>query len=505
MLNKKGIWYKEIDDGRKMSRVIKIIDFLTTKFWEIFCMIIFCGSLVVKARYHMEDYPYFTWNSVIDIVLLVLMIGCYYFLHRYAEKIEDYISYLVLWLIFGVVGILFVLMVPLKPFSDMSYVTEGAMFFARGDIEGILASDYLQMTIKNIKVSMFYGILGLLLPKNVLSFRVINVFLYLLTAHFLSKTAKKYGYQYPKVIFVLVASYLPLLMYCNHVYFDLPVLCLCALAVYFYTKEKSWKNMFIVAVALGVACSLRVLAFLFVIAIAMDYVFCFRKELSLVRCKKILILCVFMVIVWGIPKVCDDVVDDHFRIEESTDGSIWSLFWMGINEEEFGFMHNEIAGGTKYFSDFYNLLMSRNVERNIKLFGRKIFWEWSQGTYQAQRYGFGPDAAIITDKFEYETPITRYLMYDDQKGRQFINSFCRAQYLALFFFMILGMQNMDDKARDKYRVLIYLMFGTFLILIFYELKSRYIMHCMIPMVILAARGLERSKGNVQLAKKKLFD
>ena len=88
-------------------------------------------------------------------------------------------------------------------------------------------------------------------------------------------------------------------------------------------------------------------------------------------------------------------------------------------------------------------------------------------------------------------------MYDEQRGRQFINSFCRAQYLALFFFMILGMRNMDDKTRAGYRMLIYLMFGTFLVLIFYELKSRYVMHCMIPMVMLAVRGLERSKEAIR--------
>ncbi|WP_418462928.1 hypothetical protein [Frisingicoccus sp.] len=480
-----------------MDKLIKVIDFFVIKFWIVFCIIIFCGALVVKAKYHMADYPYFTWNSVIDIILLVFIVMCYYFLHKYAQKIENHMNYFVLWIVFGIIGILYVLLVPLKPFSDMAYVTEGAMFFSRGDIDGILASEYLQMTIKNIKVSMFYGILGVFLPKNILSFRVINVFLYLSTAHLLSKVGKNFDYKYPKIIFILVSTYLPLFMYCNHVYFDLPVLFLCTAAVYFYTKEKNWKNMIIMSIVLGIACSLRVLAFLFVVAIAIDYVFCFKKELFLAHCKKMLMLCVFVIVVWAIPKGCDEIVDNHFRLEESTDGSIWSLFWMGINEEEFGFMHNEIADGPKYFSDFYNLLISRNMEQNVKLFGRKIFWEWSQGTYQAQRYGFGPDATIATDKFEYETPVTRYLMYDEQRGRQFINSFCRAQYLALFFFMILGMRNMDDKTRAGYRMLIYLMFGTFLVLIFYELKSRYVMHCMIPMVMLAVRGLERSKEAIR--------
>lgn len=485
-----------------MDKIIKRLDFLVTKFWYIFGIIIFSISLVIKAQYHMADYPYFSKNSVLDILLMGLMIICCCFLYRYAERIESVINYPALWIAFGLLGVLFVILVPIKPFSDMAQVTEGALSFSGGDIDGILASDYLQMITKNLKVSMFYGILGAVLPKTVLSLRMINVFLYLMISHFLSRIGHNLGYRYPKNIFILVASSLSLLMYCNHVYYDLPVLCLCTLAVYFYTKDKSWKNIFTAAIILGMACSLRVLAFIFVIAIVMDYIFHYKKELLLMGCRRLLVLGVFTIIAVGIPKACDTMVNHYFRVEGAEDESIWTLFWMGINEEEFGFMHNEIADGPKDFSDFYNLLISRNVEQNIKLFGRKIFWEWSQGTYQAQRYGFGPDADVVTDKFEYETPITRYLMRDDQKGRQFINSFCRAQYLALFFLMIIGMQKMDDGDRDKYRMLIYLMFGTFLVLIFYELKSRYVMHCMIPMIMLAIRGLERSKADFGLVAKK---
>lgn len=480
-----------------MNKIVKWVDIFVIKFWFVFSIIVFLVSLVIKAQYHMADYPYFKWNSVVDIALLLFLIVCYYVLYRYADKIENRVNYLGLWIFFGLMGVLYVLLIPLKPFSDMSYVSEGALLFARGNIDGVLASDYLQMITKNLKVSMFYGILGLFLPKNVLSFRIINVFLYLLICHFLSKTSKNMGYRYTKIIFVFVASYLPLLMYCNHVYYDLPVIFLCTLAVYFYTKERNWKNVLIAAVALGIACSLRVLAFLFVIAIAVDYVFFYKKELFAKHCRKLIILCIFGAIVGGIPKSCDIIVNHHFRIEGAEDESIWTLFWMGINEEEFGFMHNEIADGTKNFSDFYNLLISRNMAQNVKLFGRKIFWEWSQGTYQAQRYSFGLDATAALDKFEYETPITRYLMRDEQKGRQLINSFCRAQYLVWFFFMILGMRKMREVDRDRYRMLVYLMLGTFLILIFYELKSRYVMHCMIPMVMLAVRGLERSKEAIR--------
>lgn len=471
------------------DKLVKCIDFIVSKFWMLFCSAILVGAFFVKAQYDFNDFPYFTWNYSYDVFLCVFVLLGYLFLFKKREWIETKIPYLVLWLLFGIIGVVYVFMVPIKPFSDMSYVTEGALYFANGDIDGILASEYLQVITKNLKVSMFYGFLGLLLPKSMFSLRIVNVILYLLISHFMGLIAKNYKFKYQKFVFIITATFVPLFLYCNHVYYDLPVLCMCTIAVYFYTKEKNAKNMVLAGLALGVACSLRVLAYLFLIAMIMDYVFTFKKALLLEKGKKTIILLCFVSIVLFLPKVCDELVNTSFRIEGAEDESIWTLFWMGINEEEFGFMHNEIADGKKSFSDFAETLTSRDFEQNIKLFGRKLFWEWSQGTYQAQRYAFSLDANNWSEKFEYETPITRYLMQDSQVTRQFINSFMRAQYLALFSLMLIALYNLKEDGRKAYRMFIYLMFGTFLVLFFYEMKSRYVAHCLLPMILLALKGM----------------
>ncbi|MCI8507803.1 MAG: hypothetical protein HFJ06_04470 [Lachnospiraceae bacterium] len=202
-------------------------------------------------------------------------------------------------------------------------------------------------------------------------------------------------------------------------------------------------------------------------------------------------------IVVVIPKSCDIAVNRYFRAEDASEESIWTLFWMGINEEEFSMMHNEIFDGKRTFEGFYTLLMSRDVKRNIKLFGRKILWTWSQGTYQAQRYGFGGDAGSVQEKFEYETPFTRFFLNNEQFAPRLANSAIRAQYMAFFFFMILGMFGMDEEDRKKYRIFIYLCFGTFLILVFYEMKSRYVLHCLIAMLVLGLRGMEHCSLKLQ--------
>lgn len=470
-----------------MDKFIKFLDFIVTKFWIIFCSIIFVIAIFIKAEYHFGDFPFFSENTALDLVLVVGLISLYIVLFFKSELIEKKLKVWFISLIFGLIGIIFVFLVPITPFSDMKFVTEGALLFADWNIEGILSSDYLQFITKNLKVSFFYGVLSIFLPHNIYSLRLINVILYLSVAYFISRICDNLGFKYVKVVYIMVASFMPLFLYCNHIYFDLPTLFMCTLAIYFYTKEHNFKNILISGVFLGLGSTLRILAFLVYVALFVDFIF--RHKLFIDGAKKLVLVVVFSVATLGIPKLCDIGVNAFFRAEDAPDESIWDVFWMGINEYEFGFQCSEIKGDKKEFSDFYNLLVSRTAEQNIKLFSKKIFWTWSQGTYQAQRYAFGLDEHTELAKFEYETPLTGFLVKDDFVLRKFINRFCRAQYLAFFFLMILGLYKMNEAERCKYRPFVYLMFGTFLVLIFYELKARYILHCMIPMIVLAVRGL----------------
>lgn len=51
-----------------IENVILDTNFIIYKFWAIFCGCIFLASLVIKALYNMEDFPYFVQNKGIDII-----------------------------------------------------------------------------------------------------------------------------------------------------------------------------------------------------------------------------------------------------------------------------------------------------------------------------------------------------------------------------------------------------------------------------------------------------
>lgn len=477
--------------------ILKALDNAVCKFWCILGGIMLVLALFIKAMYRFDDSPYFTLTTLLDVLAFICCLVFYYIIYRFAKIIEK-INLFVWWIIFGGIALMYIVLVPLIPFSDMYYIDYGAKLIGSGNIKEILGNDYLQAISKNMKVAFFYGIFLRLLPITTLSIKCINVFCYLLIVHFTSKISTNFNFKYPKTVFVLGGTFLPILLYCNHVYFDLPTLCFCVLGVYFYTRHR--RNLLLAALFLGIACCIRVLAYLFVIAILLDFIFKNYKTLFENHFKKLLAFLASIIIIVSIPIFVNYFVNHTFRTAESSNESIWTLFSMGINEEEFGFMHNELLDGNKSFQDFSTLLFSRNIEQNTKLFSKKIFWTWTQGTYQAQRYGFGINAATYNEKFEYETFATKFLMNDDQIFRKAINAVCRAEYLIMFGLMIIGMWNFNTEKREQFRIFYYIIFGTFLILIFYEMKSRYVFSCIPAMLILAVCGGETVINKLNIRK-----
>lgn len=479
-----------------MKKVIVLFDNVVTRFWMIFLATILGVSFICKAMYNMDDFPFFEYTKGLDIVLVVTLLIGYIMLFKFHSFIENKVPYTILLFLFGVVAIGFVMMVPIEPISDPKEVVNGALMFARGDIDGILSSEYMQYIMKNMKVAIFYALFILPFPKTVIALRLVNVFFYLLVVIFTGKICKNLYKDYEKTAFIIVASFFPLIFYCNQVYFDMPVLCAGTIALYFYTKEKSVTNITLAAIFVGIASYLRVLGFLFAIAIMIDYVFHSihnRKENGCrVNYKSFLtIVIIILAIVFFFVGV-DFIINYMFSAEGSSKESIWALFWMGINEPEFGMMHNEYLAEAqnKSFFDFIDLLCSRSFTQNLSLFGKKILWTWTQGTYQCQRYGFGYDVEDITGKFIYNTPLVSRFANTSLLLPATLISICRAQYMALMILMLIGVFSIIVRKQfDLYRVFVYLFFGTFWILVFYEMKSRYVFHLVSSMCILAVFGL----------------
>lgn len=235
------------------------------------------------------------------------------------------------------------------------------------------------------------------------------------------------------------------------------------------------------------ACFLRLNGFIILLAVLLSIVFK-KEKIKKAKMMEMVFLCI---IVFFIPTGVKKTIDMLYVPDGLPSYPALNQVYIGLNEKEFGFMDNDLSY-ERNWDDIINRVEDYGPTKLTKIIGKKTFWLWTQGTYQAERYAFGSDVSNELDKFEYKTVVTKHLMSNDQIVRKLINSFMRAQYLILFLGMVINILFSMYKKSDieSERELYYILIGTLLIMLIWELKSRYIIMCIPPMAIMAQLGFE---------------
>lgn len=448
--------------------------------------IMFVVGLFIKAMYNFNDSPYFEFTTVYDVIAFIVIIGLIFLIYKKREWIQNHINYKVCFGGFTIVSLLYIWQVPLIPFSDMSAIYEGAIKFAQFDFEGLLSIPYWQMFPGNLVLAVFWGIVIMPFPKTLLTFKLINAIMLYGIIFFTRLIAREYKLKYYNVVYLLILTFSPLFLYINMIYFDIPLILFCVIGVYIYKK---YDNIILAFVFIGISSYLRRSGVIFMIAIVFLYLFDNKDMWKTKRWfKKIIILICAVAVHTLIYNGGSALVKANFIDGNFVKYPVWNLYYMGINEEEFGFQNNDFSYD-RNAQDVIERIIEYGPERLTKIIMKKTFWLWTQGTYQAQRYAFGSDCTDVLQKFEYETFATKYLMKDSQICRKLINSFMRAQYYSMFGLMILTICKRENV--DRFKMFYYVIIATFLIMLIYELKSRYILQLSPFMIIMAGVFFEK--------------
>ncbi len=469
------------------------MDFIAKNILRIVFTIVFIVGVVIKPMYCFDDSPYFERVKLIDIVVGIIVLLAFYYIYKFRDCIQANFKYLYGFIFFTLISCVYIYMVPLKPFSDMQYIYESAINFATFQWSDIMAGEYWKMFSSNIYLGVFWGVLIFLLPKKLVTFKILNMLFAYGIIYFTSKLCKEYKYKYYKVIYLLLLVFSPIILYENHIYCEMPFVFFCTLALYIWKK---YDNIYLFSLFIGIARYLRSNGTIFLLAVIFAIIFKditkknSKKEI-LEKIKKVFCMLVIFVIVY---KGLLFIVDCNFDRSEFKQYPKWNQFYIGINEEEFGFMDNDFSYD-RTLQDVIDRVVEYGPVRMSKIFVKKIHWTWMQGTYQAERYGFGNNTISYEEKFEYATICTGHLLNDNQRTRKIINSFMRNQYIVLFALMVVMLWKNKDIS-DK-REIYYVIVATFLILIVYEMKSRFIFHCIPLMAILGCGAFELDISNLK--------
>ncbi len=476
-----------------MKFVKRAMDFIARNVLLAVFGVIAVAALFVKAMYSFDDSPYFTWTDGYDVLAFALVLAVLGLIYRYRDRLQAGLPYRLCFLVYSLAAVLYVCMVPLTPFSDMGGVCCGALSFAKFQWTEMLNDAYWTVFPGNLKLSVFWGVLLLPLPKTLLTLKILNIFMIYGVIYGTRKLAEVYQVKYYNVVYLSALLFLPLFLYANHVYFDIPLVFLGTLALWLHKK---YGNLILTCAVFGCARFLRKNVSIFLLAVLIVYVFEHWEVWKKGGGKKIMAaageLLIGMALFFALYKVPGTLIENAFIKGNFRSYPAWNQIYIGLNEAEFGFMDGDFSYD-RSGQDVLDRLKEYGPVRVSKILLKKTFWLWSQGTYQAQRYAFGEDVSDGAEKFEYETVLTDFLLNDGQGLRRFLNSFMRAEYLALFGLMVLTLYR--DRRREELRVFYYALMGTFLILLVYELKSRYILPLLPVMLVLAGEGVEK-RGTV---------
>lgn len=419
-------------------------------------------SVVIIPVYDFSDMPKFELiNGKNACCIIVILFIFYLFYNKYFNNIAKVFTVKKIIFCFVIVSIIYIFLIPLNPFSDMEQVFNGAKELSDFNFS-ILKSEYFVRAPNNIVICFIYAFIFIFLPKSIITLKVFNVFIICVIYIILRKILElRITLNNKKnIYFTLVYfTFLPLLLYENHIYTDIIFIQFITIAVFLYQKEKYVCSFSILLLAYFI----RAISIIYIVA----FIICIIKEnkirvvLDNYRKKNIIIISLFLfftINMWAFPKLTGS----------SNSLPIASYVYIGLNEPEFGFQdgtHSVDRSWNEVKERLFNYSFSRFLKMELK----KNFWIWGEGTYQTARYAFGEKSE---NQFQYKTILTDKLGDEKAPIRKILDWIMRIQYWVMSLFTITYL----FMSKDHTDFLPKLLFsGFFLFYVVWEMKSRYIL------------------------------
>ena len=472
-----------------MENVINCINKFISRFSKVVIVIwftiILIGMICFNSVYLYIDAPEIRLNSINNyLAIVVCIVGiAIMFLIRKKMDIKKInipskwrkIIFCIAFLTYFILEVVYIKIIPLKPFSDMESVCKIAMSnFA----EGIA---YLQIYPNNLPITLLFNLIFRITIYDVIVIKILNIICNILTIYFAYKTFKNLYKKESVFVLVFGLTYIPVMLYVNNVYNDLIFTTLTTIILYQLTKEKKKKFDFLfTAILLFIQYSIRPVGIILIIAAEMYYLF---KEKNWKKFLFVIVIFVSFSIVWG--QVEKNIIPKSNEVKKYP---IWSFIQMGINEKEYGFQDG--SHSAEWTSNgVIERIKELGPKRLVKLVSKKMYWQWTEGTYQVERYAFG----IWRNQHEYETFATQEVSdIENSKVRKTLEYVMKGQYFVMIGLSLIGIlvEKEEKKLNEKRDLLFYFIIGMFCFYVIWEMKSRYI-YCLYPVfLILAVNGFE---------------
>ncbi len=454
------------------NRTINRITFIVVT--ALFCAVI-CFSVIAQANYSFEDYPYFSFNTIyvyISTAIFFLFLIVFIVLTRKIRYVWP------IFVVFCILSIITLLLIPMEPYSDMGMVYDSA---ANGFYDNI---DYLQKNGNLHAFIVFLSGLLIVFSKSIWVPKIFNLICATITLFFTWKiyellhskrnsSTNKIGDS--KQVLLMSVLIIPVYLYNNNIYNDVMAVTLSVAVIYFVLRNQYNIGYIITIVILSTVLYFVRQSGIIIIIATFLYILLEQKQV-----KMSLLYGVIVILLIGILSF---VISTFIDIDTSESPNVWSFIQMGINESEFGFQDGSHSSQWT-FMDCVNKYKELGFLNVLSIWGKKIIWMWSEGTFQAERYGMGgPGTSYL-----YDTVVVNDIIdVDNSVIRMVINRIMKSQYFVYIVLAVVGIiKNRKNKGHSYLRLIVV---GFFVFYIFWEIKSRYIFSLYPIIAIFACDGL----------------
>ena len=309
-----------------MKKIIDKADIIIHKISISFVIILFAiiviGMLFINSIYLYNDSPDFKVNNVlnflgiiINIVGIVLLVLANKFIQKKFPK-NKYIT-VGMFVLYFIAEIIYLKLVPIKPFSDMKSVVQIA---TSGFKEGM---EYIYVYPNNLPIAaIFYFLFKIY--NGVMVVKITNIVCNMLIIYFAYKTYKNIYKKKNRLVLLFGIFSISTFLYVNHVYNDVMYVALTTVILYITTKEELVKKDIILLALLSfLQFLIRPVGIILIIAISMYLILKKYDYKTVIVIIATFILCNLIYI----------PVKNYFipKSEEKLKYPIWSFLQMGIN------------------------------------------------------------------------------------------------------------------------------------------------------------------------------
>ena len=479
----------------------------------LICNIFYINNIKDNEVSNIEYY------GVLNVIISFLIIGFIIFVSYRLEKIKIgkklKIFFIVIALVLYIgIQVFWINNSVATPYADSEQLIVIANEINSGNGLSDYCKNYISYYPQQIPLIAFIALIFRIFGTNdfvILQYLniIANVFT-VIGLYFITKILSKEDKENKILFFILILSFIPIIMLATFVYGDFLGLPFAIWAVFFtikYDKTNKIENGIISGILLLIACMLRMNYIIFTIAIAIYWIIGLldkreksKKDIFI----KIGVLILFILIITIPSSIIKNVFAKKYNLSTEKSFSTIPYLYMGMSEGEYanGWYNNKM-GDTVYHlmndEEKVALNLSKEVKNNleerikyllqnpiyaIKFYKDKIVTTWTDPTYEYKFYNTKCDENVNIEEHYVANHVLNGRFYNLSKIYQ----------KSLIFIILIGAIAITivnfKKLNKEYVLLILIFLGGFLFHILWETKSRYIIAYIVILIPVSVIGID---------------